>query len=86
MQSLVVQVAVVSPGNDAAHSSVAAVVRAERSSDGRSTARYADDAQVRSAGRITVETTMLDFRRFLEKHQLAAAIFKQINAYLARKA
>ena len=31
------------------------------------------------------ETTILNFRRLLEKHQLAAAMFKQINAHLARK-
>ena len=31
------------------------------------------------------ETTILNFQRLLEKHQLAAAMFKQINAHLARK-
>ena len=31
------------------------------------------------------ETTILNFRRLLEKHRLAAAMFKQINAHLARK-
>lgn len=31
------------------------------------------------------ETTILNFRRLLEKHQLAGAMFKQSNAHLARK-
>lgn len=31
------------------------------------------------------ETTIPNFRRLLEKHQLAAAMLKQLNAHLARK-
>jgi IS5 family transposase len=31
------------------------------------------------------ETTTLNFRHLLEKHQLAAAMHKQINMHLARK-
>ena len=31
------------------------------------------------------ETSILNFRRLLEKHQLATALFKQINVHLARR-
>lgn len=35
---------------------------------------------------IADETTILNCRRLLEKHQLAAAVFKQTNIHLVREA
>jgi len=42
-------------------------------------------AQLGGLEEIPDETTILNFRRLLEKHRLAAAMFKQINALLARR-
>ncbi|MNM71643.1 Transposase DDE domain protein [compost metagenome] len=42
-------------------------------------------ARLNGLEEIPDETTILNFRRLLEKHALAAALFKQSNAHLARK-
>lgn len=42
-------------------------------------------AQLGGLEAIPDETTILNFRRLLETKQLAAALFKQVNAHLARK-
>ncbi len=53
--------------------------------------RMAEDEirTIRSLGaqleEIPYQTTILNFRRLLEKPQLATAVFKQINAHLACK-
>ncbi len=41
--------------------------------------------QIGGLEEIPDENTILNFRRLLEEHQLAAAMFKQLNAHLARK-
>lgn len=67
----------------AAASSHAELVQLQRSGDGRGAARDDDLAPVFvSLGRIPGETTILDFRRLLEKHELAAGILGLVDGYL----
>jgi len=62
----------------------AELVRLQRSGDGRVAVRATILRQFAGLGleRIPDETTILNFRRLLEKHDLAAGILGVINDYL----
>ena len=76
-------------GTDGTDLLFATVVRVVRSGDGRSVVRH------RVGGRFTGielgeeeipdETTILNFRHLLEKHQLTEKLLEKVNGYLSEK-
>lgn len=68
-------------------SSDAELVWLQRSGDGRSPLRDHDPAPVFRAhlDRIPDETTILNFHRLLEKHELAGGVLQVINGYLGNR-
>ncbi len=72
-----------SHGNDAADPSAAAVIFAERPSDGRGLDRGAHHAPLCGiemiSDRIPDETTILAFHHLLEKHKLGEQIFETVK-------
>ena len=73
------------PKGEGARQPDAELVRLQRFDDGRSAVRDYDPAPVFWTGpgaRIPDETTTLNFRRLLEKHEWAAGILGVINGYL----
>src|SRR5690606_17811777 len=75
---------VLSADGDAARASVAELVRLQRPGDGGSAVRDDDPAPVRWAepGTYPRRNHLLNFRRLLERHELAAGILAVINGYL----